>query len=335
MMASSSTAGPNDVTGAIASGGDSSTNRFPVVDYYGMVMISAPRNGRNWLSWSRSIRIALEGRDKLGFVEGSCAKPVNGSAELRKWRITDSMVRTWILNTISQDIVNAYLYATSAHSLWLDLEARYEECDGPLLYKIQRQIGAMSQELIEALKIVQNKIPYDPVKAKGCLEWEKAMQDELDALEKNNTWEIVDLSLAKGYNQVEGVDYIDRFSPVAKAVTVRLLLALASSNNWPIHQVDINNAFLHGFLDGYSIAPDGYSIAEGKAAIHITANPVFHEQTKHLEIDYHLVRDKFKVGFILPSHISGKSQLADMFTKLLPRTVFGSFLSKLGLVAFP
>ncbi|KAL0376362.1 UNVERIFIED_CONTAM: hypothetical protein Scaly_0753800 [Sesamum calycinum] len=144
-MASTSTTMPDNVTGVIGSGGDNSGTRVQVLDHPGMVMISAPLNGRNWLSWSRSVRIALEGRDKLGFIDGSCIKPADGTTELRQWRITDSMVRTWILNTISKDIVNAYLYATSARSLWLDLEARYGECDGPLLYKIQRQISSMSQ----------------------------------------------------------------------------------------------------------------------------------------------------------------------------------------------
>ncbi|KAL0400627.1 UNVERIFIED_CONTAM: Retrovirus-related Pol polyprotein from transposon RE1 [Sesamum latifolium] len=110
-----------------------------------MVLISAPLNGHNWLSWSRSVRIALEGRDKIGFIDGSCVKPDEGSAEFKQWRITDSMVRTWILNTISKDIVNAYLYANSARSLWLELESRYGECDGPLLYKIQREIGSTKQ----------------------------------------------------------------------------------------------------------------------------------------------------------------------------------------------
>ncbi|KAK4386695.1 Retrovirus-related Pol polyprotein from transposon RE1 [Sesamum angolense] len=935
-MASTSTTMPDNVTGVIGSGGDNSGTRVQVLDHPGMVMISAPLNGRNWLSWSRSVRIALEGRDKLGFIDGSCIKPADGTTELRQWRITDSMVRTWILNTISKDIVNAYLYATSARSLWLDLEARYGECDGPLLYRIQRQISSMSQgnldvtayytnlkqlwdelvclmppamctcgkctcgcnktkidqtessqliqflmglnetydnirnqilvldplpnvnkaysmvlrverqrevnlgfaetgdnvamqarsydgkgpgpknylkkkgptdkrnlvcghcnkpghsketcfkihgvpdwyrdlndqrkknggsgraytvndseqqssvdnvsaashnlvaDLMEALKMVQNKVPYDPVKVHfaqnsemagttlskssgnvnagswivdtgatshmcghfdvcfwGYVHGQKAYKlydidnkvtvisrdvvfhenifpyhnsssirntdpiptpildsvVEIDSapvpcssssglvpnlstvlaptqspphspvrrlfgvgegheggvgcVGENNTWEIVDLPpgkkpigskwvykvklrpdgsvdrykarlVAKGYNQVEGVDYVDRFSPVAKAVTVRLLLAVASSKNWPIQQVDINNAFLHGFLDEdiYLTAPDGYPIPAGKvcklkrslyglkqasrqwnqeltsqlirygfsqsphdhclftqqttdgflvllvyvddvlitgssqlqidkvkhflhstftikdlgpakyflgleiarsieglsvtqhkyirdiildtglqnskpattplptglkfsahdvvplhdpepyrrlvgrllylsftrpdisfgaqqlsqfvhqpgqihmdaalhlttvarstaeaeyrslgttvcelqwisyllsdfhisvprpipvycdnqAAIHIVANPVFHERTKHLEIDCHLVRDKFKAGFILPSHISGKSQLADLFTKLLPSPTFTSFLSKLGLVSFP
>ncbi|KAL0400307.1 UNVERIFIED_CONTAM: Retrovirus-related Pol polyprotein from transposon RE1 [Sesamum radiatum] len=111
----------------------------------GMLMITAPFNGNNWLSWSRSVRISLEGRDRLGFIDGSCAKPDEGATKLKQWRIMDSMVRTWLLNTISKDIVNAYLYAASARCLWLELEARYGECDGPLLYKTRRELGSMTQ----------------------------------------------------------------------------------------------------------------------------------------------------------------------------------------------
>ncbi|KAL0412817.1 UNVERIFIED_CONTAM: hypothetical protein Sradi_1483400 [Sesamum radiatum] len=59
---------------------------------YGLVMISAPFNGTNWLMWSRSVRIALEGKDKLGFIDGSYMKPHDGSADLKQWRITDSLV---------------------------------------------------------------------------------------------------------------------------------------------------------------------------------------------------------------------------------------------------
>ncbi|KAL0391468.1 UNVERIFIED_CONTAM: hypothetical protein Slati_4531900 [Sesamum latifolium] len=78
-----------------------------------------------------------------------------------KWRITDSMVRTWILNTISKDIVNAYLYANSARSLWLELESRYGECDGPLLYKIQREIGSTKQGNLSVTAYTQLKQLWD------------------------------------------------------------------------------------------------------------------------------------------------------------------------------
>lgn len=55
--------------------------------------------------------------------------------------------------------------------------------------------------------------------------------------------------VAKGFNQQHGVDFLDTYSPVAKLVTVKLLLALAAKHKWPLIQLDVNNAFLNEDLE--------------------------------------------------------------------------------------
>ena len=119
--------------------------------------------------------------------------------------------------------------------------------------------------------------------------WQEAMDEEISTLELNHTWDVVPLPpskppirckwvykikynpyglverykawlVAKGYTQQEGLDYSGTFSPVAKSVSVRVLLCIATIKGWPLHQLDVNNAFLHGDLDEevYMSLPQGF-----------------------------------------------------------------------------
>ncbi|XP_076925214.1 uncharacterized protein LOC143587953 [Bidens hawaiensis] len=119
--------------------------------------------------------------------------------------------------------------------------------------------------------------------------WVDAMNSEMEALHRNNTWDLVDLPsgrkpigckwvykikyratgeidrykarlVAKGFNQKKGIDFDETFSHVVKMVTVRCVLNLAVNNSWPIFQLDINNAFLYGDLNEevYMALPEGY-----------------------------------------------------------------------------
>lgn len=143
-------------------------------------------------------------------------------------------------------------------------------------------------------KVLSIHEPGSYFQAKSDPKWIQAMETELLALEKNETWDLVHLPsrkiaigckwvykakfnpdgtlnkckarlVARGDKQIKDKDYKYTFSPVARFTTVRVLIALAAAKDWPIHQLDMNNAFSHVFVDKvlYMLPPPGYMVAPG------------------------------------------------------------------------
>ncbi len=118
----------------------------------------------------------------------------------------------------------------------------------------------------------------EALNGKDAKKWEITMQEEYDSLVVNNTWSLVPFPkarkpisckwvfkikhgvdgeverykarlVARGFTQTFGVDYNETFAPVAKFVSIRCILALATIEDMEIHQMDVKTAFLNGELE--------------------------------------------------------------------------------------
>ncbi|GJY49404.1 retrovirus-related pol polyprotein from transposon TNT 1-94 [Tanacetum coccineum] len=106
-----------------------------------------------------------------------------------------------------------------------------------------------------------------------------------------------------GFNQKEGLDYKHIFSPVAKLATVRVLITIATAKQWPLHQLDINNAFLHGYIKDeiYILPPEGYTKASPGQVCKLNRSLYGLKQASR-QCNHELTRFLVSLGFIQSKH---------------------------------
>jgi hypothetical protein len=119
--------------------------------------------------------------------------------------------------------------------------------------------------------------PKTFAEASGHPDWDTEINEEYHSLMANDTWDLVPLPkgrklvrckwvyktkyasnesverheaqlVAKGFSQVEGIDYNETFAPVAKMNSICHVLSLAASRKWEVHQMDVKSAFFNGDL---------------------------------------------------------------------------------------
>jgi hypothetical protein len=123
--------------------------------------------------------------------------------------------------------------------------------------------------------------------------WVKAMNDELDQIEKNNMWEMVhrpegkniigskwifknklnekgqvvrnkERLVCKGHAQIEGLDFDETFAPIVRLEAVRIFLPYACHKRFKVYQMDVKSAFLNGDLNEevYMEQPEGFELSD-------------------------------------------------------------------------
>nr|GEU63163.1 ribonuclease H-like domain, reverse transcriptase, RNA-dependent DNA polymerase [Tanacetum cinerariifolium] len=163
---------------------------------------------------------------------------------------------------------------------------------GPRGFRSLNDIYASTHEVTlesEELMMAKTDQPSTFEEAMAHKAWQEAMQAELDAIEKNKTWQLTSLPpghkaidlkwvykvkkdnmgnvvkykarlVAKGYVKKQGVDYDEVFTPVARLDTIRVIFSLIAQHGWSVHHLDVKSAFLNGDLEKevYVTQPEGY-----------------------------------------------------------------------------
>nr|GEX47391.1 hypothetical protein [Tanacetum cinerariifolium] len=181
--------------------------------------------------------------------------------------------------------------------------------------------------------------------------WFQATQDEIHKFDRlQNKARLV----ANRYRQEEGIDFEESFAPVACIKAIRIFIANAASRNMTIYQMDVKTAFLYGELkeevyvsqlEGF-VDPDHpthvyhlkkalYRLKQAPraCAIAMCSNNVQHSWSKHINIRHHFIREQVERGMVKLYFVTTDYQLADIFSKALPRQRFEFILSRLDKMA--
>jgi hypothetical protein len=130
--------------------------------------------------------------------------------------------------------------------------------------------------------------------------WIKAMNDEIDSIKNNDVWELTNLPsqmkairckwilknkfkadgsldkykarlVAKWFTQEPCIDFVDTYSPVAKFISIKIIMPIVAKMDIELHQIDVKTTFLNGELkeDIYMIQPEGFEQDEHEENVYL------------------------------------------------------------------
>nr|GEX38131.1 retrovirus-related Pol polyprotein from transposon TNT 1-94 [Tanacetum cinerariifolium] len=171
--------------------------------------------------------------------------------------------------------------------------------------------------------------------------------------------------VAQGFRQDEGIDFKESFALIARIKAIRIFIANVAYRNMTLFQIDFKTSFLNGKLKEEDTNMSLIAYANGdhagcqntrrstsesaqfldygfqfnkillyydnKSAIALCCNFVQHSKAKHIDVRYHFIKEHVKNGIVELYFVRTEYQLADIFTKPLPRERFNFLIEKLGI----
>ncbi|XP_035836099.1 uncharacterized protein LOC118484208 [Helianthus annuus] len=115
-------------------------------DSSALTIVSIKLKGtENYSIWSSAMKLALEAKNKYGFITGKCERSTEDHVLASQWDRCNSVVLTWLLNSVSEELFLGQVFSSTASEVWEDLRETYDKVDGSVVYDLFKKINCISQ----------------------------------------------------------------------------------------------------------------------------------------------------------------------------------------------
>ncbi|XP_075636524.1 uncharacterized protein LOC142608719 [Castanea sativa] len=174
----------------------------------GLILTSQPLTGlENYMSWTRSVFLALSAKNKFGFVNGSIPELDPYSSLFNSWSRCNTTVLSWLTNSLSMDLKASVMYINTAKDLWIDLKDKLSQGNTPRVFELQKEISHLSQGSLSVssyfakFKTLWDEIDnYQPFTVCTC----ESKSSQLDAQHKEHMLLSMYVNNSKGFHGNQG-----------------------------------------------------------------------------------------------------------------------------------
>ncbi|XP_071699247.1 uncharacterized protein [Rutidosis leptorrhynchoides] len=100
---------------------------------------------KNFRVWKCAMTLALKTKNKFGFVDGSVKKDESNEVLIKQWERCNSVVLSWIIGSISEELYLGKIFSTVASEIWLELKETYDRVDGAMVFNLHQKINSLTQ----------------------------------------------------------------------------------------------------------------------------------------------------------------------------------------------
>jgi len=114
-------------------------------DNPGILITQVQLRRENYDEWARSVKTALRARKKFGFVDGTISQPTTESGDLEDWWTINSLLVSWIMNTIEPSLRTSISHMELVQDLWQDIRERFSIVNGPRIQQLKAELVECKQ----------------------------------------------------------------------------------------------------------------------------------------------------------------------------------------------